>query len=75
MAMKAQSGLRSIKRATTSPAESRSNENTVTTQPSEQFQDLHARISERAYARYEERGREDGYALDDWLAAERQVLN
>ena len=75
MAMKAQSGLRSIKRTTKSQAESRSNENTVTTQPSEQFQDLHARISERAYALYEERGRGDGYALEDWLAAERQVLN
>ena len=35
----------------------------------------HARISERAYAWYEEHGRADGHALEDWLAAERQVLN
>ncbi|HEX4922383.1 MAG TPA: DUF2934 domain-containing protein [Candidatus Bathyarchaeia archaeon] len=27
-------------------------------------------IRRRAYAIYEERGREDGHALDDWLRAE-----
>jgi hypothetical protein len=33
------------------------------------------RISERAYALFEERGRNDGYALEDWLEAEQQLLN
>ena len=44
-------------------------------QPDEQSQDLHARISERAYALYEEHGREDGDAFEDWLEAEQRVLN
>lgn len=32
----------------------------------------HERIAALAYARYELRGRQDGFALDDWLEAERQ---
>ena len=32
------------------------------------------RIAERAYELYEQRGREDGHALDDWLQAERELL-
>ena len=32
------------------------------------------RIPERAYQLYEQRGREDGHALDDWLQAERELL-
>ncbi|HTL61590.1 MAG TPA: DUF2934 domain-containing protein [Nitrospira sp.] len=31
------------------------------------------RVAERAYALYEQRGRRDGYALDDWLEAEHIV--
>jgi hypothetical protein len=31
------------------------------------------RIARRAYQRYEERGREDGRDLDDWLEAEREI--
>jgi hypothetical protein len=61
--------------ATRDPVESRSYENTITNQPDEHSQDFHTRISERAYALYEEHGREDGHALEDWLEAERQVLN
>ena len=30
-------------------------------------------IARRAYERYEARGRTDGYALDDWLDAEREL--
>jgi hypothetical protein len=30
-------------------------------------------ISRRAYERYEERGREPGHDVDDWLEAERDV--
>jgi Protein of unknown function (DUF2934) len=32
-------------------------------------------IRKRAYELYEQRGREDGYALDDWLAAENEIIN
>jgi hypothetical protein len=31
------------------------------------------KIAQRAYERYEARGREDGHALDDWLDAERDL--
>jgi len=34
----------------------------------------HEDIAQRAYALYEARGREDGHALDDWLQAERELL-
>jgi hypothetical protein len=30
-------------------------------------------LRRRAYARYEQRGRTDGQALDDWLAAEAEI--
>ena len=32
-------------------------------------------IERRAYALYEARGREDGHALDDWLQAERELVD
>jgi hypothetical protein len=35
----------------------------------------HDRIRERAYQLYENRGRQDGQAQQDWFMAERQVLN
>jgi hypothetical protein len=35
--------------------------------------DLEQRIRNRAYELYEARGREDGYAVDDWLRAEHQI--
>jgi hypothetical protein len=75
MPTKTQSVSQPKQRATRNPVESRSDENTITNQPDEQSQDFYARISERAYALYEEHGREDGHALEDWLEAERQVLN
>ena len=75
MPTKTQSVSRPTQRATRNPVESRSNENTSTNQPDGHSQDLRARISERAYALYEEHGRVDGHALEDWLEAERQVLN
>lgn len=31
------------------------------------------RIARRAYELYEQRGRRDGWALEDWLNAERQL--
>ena len=32
------------------------------------------RIRRRAYELYEQRGRVDGFALDDWLQAEAEIL-
>jgi outer membrane protein TolC len=32
------------------------------------------RIAQRAYELYEQRGRQDGRALEDWLSAERQLV-
>jgi DUF2934 family protein len=75
MPTKSQSVSRAKLRATRTLVESRSNENTITPQPDKHSQGVHARISEQAYALYEEHGREDGHALEDWLEAERQVLN
>ena len=61
-------------RSARNPIESRSNGSTSTHQPGEQSQDGYMRISERAYALFEERGRNDGRAAEDWLEAEQQVL-
>ena len=35
----------------------------------------HDRICAEAYALYEQRGRQDGRALEDWLNAERQAVD
>ena len=32
-------------------------------------------IAQRAYRRYEIRGREDGYDIEDWLLAEKELRN
>jgi hypothetical protein len=37
--------------------------------------DRHNLIEERAYQLYEARGRQDGYAIEDWLQAEHEVLH
>jgi hypothetical protein len=39
------------------------------------FDDLQARITTRAYELYVERGSRDGFALEDWLDAEREILS
>lgn len=33
----------------------------------------HAHIEQRAYELYEQRGRQDGYDLEDWLKAEHEL--
>ena len=43
-------------------------------QPASPGDDSHIRIAQRAYDLYLERGSRAGYALDDWLDAEREVL-
>jgi len=39
-----------------------------------QSTDIEDRIRHRAYQLYEQRGTVDGFALDDWLQAEAEVL-
>ena len=72
MSTKTQLGVRTTQHAPRNPAEPRSHEYTTANQSDQPF---HTRISERAYALYEQHGREDGHALDHWLEAERQVIS
>jgi hypothetical protein len=44
-------------------------------QASPAFDDLHARINVRAYELYVQRGCRDGHAEEDWLDAEREILD
>lgn len=46
----------------------------VHTQPTSSRDDVQARITDRAYELYAERGYRQGCALDDWLEAEREIL-
>lgn len=46
----------------------------VHSQPVSPPDDLQARISDRAYELHAQRGYRQGYALDDWLEAEREIL-
>ncbi len=39
------------------------------------FDDLHARITARAYELYVERGYRDGCGLQDWVDAEREIVS
>jgi hypothetical protein len=43
-------------------------------QPSQGNGDIHARIAERAFELYHRRGGHHGQDLEDWFAAEREVL-
>jgi hypothetical protein len=46
-----------------------------TSQPLSPCDDPHILIAKRAYELYSERGYRHGYALDDWLDAEREILS
>lgn len=48
-------------------------EKPATPQPAAVHEPTHAEIEERAYLRYLERGRADGFDLDDWCAAEDEL--
>ena len=39
------------------------------------FDDLHARITARAYELYVEQGSREGCGLEDWFDAEREILS
>jgi hypothetical protein len=56
-------------RAPTAP-----DEQPVHCQPASSGEDSQVRIAKRAYDLYLERGSRAGYALDDWLDAEREIL-
>lgn len=43
-------------------------------QPVSSYDDLQARITNRAYELYVDHGYRQGRALDDWLEAEREIL-
>lgn len=43
-------------------------------EPQETPAELEEQIRRRAYELYEHRGKVDGYALDDWVQAEAEVL-
>lgn len=74
MATKMQSVPRSTSRIRPVPVESETQDNQPF-QPDGHSEELRARIAARAYALYQEHGREEGHALEDWLEAERQVLS
>jgi hypothetical protein len=46
----------------------------VHSQPVSPCDDLLARIAKRAYEIHAERGYRQGYALEDWVEAEREIL-
>lgn len=46
----------------------------VHSQPLSPSDGIQARITDRAYELYAERGYREGYALDDWLEAELEIL-
>jgi Protein of unknown function (DUF2934) len=50
-------------------------EQEIAAEPVRYCEDLHDRISRRAYTFYAERGYSDGCALQDWLDAEREILS
>lgn len=41
--------------------------------PSNESNPLHARIQTRPYELYEQRGSQEGQALEDWVQAEREI--
>ena len=46
----------------------------VHSQPVSPCDDLQVRIAQRAYELHAERGYRQGYALEDWVEAEREIL-
>jgi len=61
------------------PARSRTRPASEKTGPAEQAawraEVHHDRVARRAYELYEQRGRQEGRALEDWLNAERQLVS
>ncbi|HKW85955.1 MAG TPA: DUF2934 domain-containing protein [Nitrospiraceae bacterium] len=66
-------GSRNRPASPTNKSSARGSRSTRFTVAPRQSADLQARISKRAYELYEQRGYYDGYALEDWLQAEREI--
>jgi hypothetical protein len=45
-----------------------------TKKPLSEAKPLEDQIRQRAYELYEERGREDGHDVEDWLRAEKEIM-
>jgi hypothetical protein len=60
---------------TGTPAQAAASGRERTRQPVSPCDDLHILITKRAYELHTERGYREGYALDDWLDAEREILS
>ncbi|HEU5409254.1 MAG TPA: DUF2934 domain-containing protein [Nitrospira sp.] len=61
--------------STGTPAEAATPTTPRAREPVSSCDDLHVLIAKRAYELYNERGYRHGYALDDWLDAEREILS
>lgn len=57
------------------PAKAKASAAAPTHQPVPPCDEPHILIAKRAYELYCERGYRHGYALDDWLDAEREILS
>ena len=55
------------------PARSTATPRQTPTQVTKSTPDLQEQIRRRAYGLYEQRGRDEGHELDDWLQAESEV--
>ena len=60
--------------AATSQAVPASKETSPAEQAARRAEAHQGRVAQRAYELYEQRGRQEGHSLEDWLAAERQLL-
>jgi hypothetical protein len=65
---------RKVRETTKSGVPARSETEPVRSQPVSPSDDLQVRIAKRAYEIYLERGSRPGYALSDWLEAEREII-
>ena len=45
----------------------------TTNEPSIDTEALHRQITQRAYELYEQRGRQEGFAMQDWLQAQQEL--
>ncbi|MGH7228499.1 MAG: DUF2934 domain-containing protein [Nitrospiraceae bacterium] len=59
--------------SSTNKSSARGGRGTQLTAAPREAEELEARIAKRAYELYEQRGGQDGYALEDWLQAEREI--
>jgi len=61
--------------STSTPAKAAAHPPTQTRQPVSPCEEPNMLIAKRAYELYSERGYRHGFALDDWLDAEREIVS